>query len=439
MARDADTLIFAGFIIPVKPAQQLLTNHAVAFKNGRISALLPAPEARQLEAGERIELPQHVLLPGLINLHGHAAMSLLRGYADDCALQTWLQQHIWPAEAAHVSAQFVCDGADLAIAEMLRSGTTCFSDMYYFPDVTAQRAAAAGMRCQIAFPVFDYASAWGSDADEYISKGLALHDSLKHSELIRVVFGPHAPYSVNETTLQKIATLADELELPVQIHLHETAAEVSAAEQASGQRPLTRLKQLGLIGPRSQCVHMTALNDADIALLAGSGAHVVHCPRANLKLAAGLCPLPALQAAGVNVALGTDGAAGNNNLNLLDELRSAALLASLGRADGTPLPAHSAVNLATLAGARALGMEAELGSIEPGKLADLIAIDLARPETRPLYQPISQVVFAAQAEQVTHSWIGGQAVMRERQLLRLPLDDVLARAAHWQQRIGAAD
>jgi len=435
---SADAIVHAGRIVPVIPRGQVLENHSIVVRGGRIDAVLPREQAASLPAREVFELPNHVVLPGLINMHGHAAMSLLRGFADDQPLMPWLEQYIWPLEQAFVSAEFVRAGVDLALAEMLRAGTTCFSDMYFFPNVTAERAQRAGMRCQITFPVFDFPSAWGKGAEDYISKGLALRDDLKHSELVTVVFGPHAPYTVAEPALQKIAMLANELDLPVHIHLHETAGEVDEALQATGERPLAQLNRLGLIGPRTQCVHMTALDPEDIALLAASGAHVIHCPESNMKLASGHCPVTALQAAGVNVALGTDSAASNNDLSLFGEMRSAALLAKLGSGDASSLPAADVLEMATINGARALGMQDSLGSIEVGKLADFIAVDLAQPETQPLYNPISQLVYAAHACQVTHSWIGGRSVMRNRQLTQLDLADAIDQAGRWATKIRAS-
>jgi 5-methylthioadenosine/S-adenosylhomocysteine deaminase len=435
MIESADKLLFADWVIPIVPRGEVLRDYAVAIQADRIAAVLPAGEARGIKAAETIELPGQVLLPGLINMHGHAAMSLLRGYADDYPLMPWLEDHIWPAESRHVSAEFVRDGATLAIAEMLRSGTTCFSDMYFFPNITAEQCQHTGIRCQITFPVFDFASAWGTDADDYISKGLGLRDDLKHSELVSVVFGPHAPYTVNETALKKIAMLANELDLPVHIHLHETSEEVAEAVQATGQRPLAALNDMGLIGPRTQCVHMTDLDAAEIELLAAAGAHVIHCPQSNMKLASGRCPVTALQAAGVNVALGTDSAASNNNLNLFSEMRSAALQAKSAAGDATAMPAATVLEMATLAGARALGMQDQLGSLEAGKLADLIAVDLNQPETQPLYNPISQLVYASQPSQVTHSWINGDTIMRDRQLCHLDLTDLMQRTQRWATTI----
>jgi 5-methylthioadenosine/S-adenosylhomocysteine deaminase len=431
----ADTLIHAGHIIPVIPRGQVLENHALAIDQGRITAIIPSADAGQIDAAEEVRLPHHVLLPGLVNAHGHAAMALLRGYADDLALGPWLENYIWPAEALHVSPEFVRDGTDLALAEMIRSGTTFFSDMYFFPDVVAERAQRAGLRCQLTFPVFDFPSAWGQDADDYISKGLALRDDLKHSELVAVVFGPHAPYTVNEAALAKVATLANELDLVIHTHLHETAQEIADFEAAQGCRPLARLHELGLIGPRSQCVHMTQVTPEEISLLATVGAHVIHCPESNMKLASGRCPVTELLEAGVNVALGTDSAASNNDLSMAGEMRSAALLAKLGQGDATTLPAATALEMATINGALAMGLQDDIGSLEVGKLADLVAVDFNHPETQPVYHPVSQLVYAADAAQFTHSWVAGKPVMRDRQLTTLDLEDILSRAASWADTI----
>jgi len=431
----ADTLIHAGWIVPVVPHGVVLENYSIALTNDRITALLPTAEAAAIQAENVLELPGHALLPGLINCHGHAAMALLRGYADDQPLMPWLEEHIWPAEAAHVSEQFVGDGTELAIAEMIRSGTTTFSDMYFFPNVCAATAQRLGLRCQITFPVFDFPTAWGTDADDYIRKGLALRDDCKHSTLVTVVFGPHAPYTVCEASLAKIATLAAELDAPVHIHLHETAGEVLLAVEQTGERPLDTLHRLGLLGPRTQCVHMTDLGDQDIALLATTGAHVVHCPQSNMKLASGTCRVGDLIAQGVNVALGTDSAASNNDLNLFGEMQAAALLAKLHSRDAATLPAADALAMATINGAKALGLDDRIGSLEVGKQADLIAVDLRGPETQPLYHPLSQLVYACNGSQVSHSWVAGELLMADRELTRIDLQALTKRINRWQQKI----
>ncbi len=432
-----DTLLHPDWIVPVVPRGAVLTNHSLAIHDGRISHILPRAEAASLTAARELALPGQALIPGMINTHGHAAMSLLRGYADDLPLMPWLEQHIWPAEGAHVSADFVRDGTELAIAEMLRAGTTTFSDMYFFPDAAAAAAVDAGIRCQIVFPILDFPTAWARDADEYISKGLRLRDELKHRGLVQIGFGPHAPYTVSPQNLLKVATYAAELDLPVQIHLHETAGEVLAAVEEHGERPLDSLNTMGLLGPRTQCVHMTDLGDQDIALLAATGAHVVHCPQSNMKLASGACPVSKLLDRGVNVALGTDSAASNNDLNLFAEMQTAALLGKLTAGDAAALPAADALYMATMGGARAMGLEQEIGSLEPGKQADIVAVDLSGPECQPLYNPLSQLVYACNGSQVCHSWVAGTQLLHNRQLTRINLKDLQQRTAAWQEKISS--
>lgn len=431
-----DSLIHPGWIIPVVPEGDVLTGFSIALLDNKIAAILPTEETSHISAREIYTLPEHALLPGLINAHGHAAMSLLRGYADDQALTPWLEQHIWPAEAEHVGEEFVRDGVELAIVEMLRSGTTSFTDMYFFPNITADVAQQMGMRCQIAFPIFDFPTVWARDGDEYISKGLSLRDNVKHSDLISVVFGPHAPYTVSEKNLAKVATLAAELDIGVHIHLHETTGEVLQAVEQNGERPIDSLHRLGLLGPKTQCVHMTDLGEQDIALLAATGAHVIHCPASNMKLASGSCPTSKLLEHNINVALGTDSAASNNNLNLFSEMQAAALLAKLRSGDARTVSAPQALSMATINGARAQGMEDCLGSLEVGKLADLIAVDLSGPETMPLYNPISQLVYASNGSQVSHSWINGNLVLENRELRQFDLDQLMQKIRKWQHRIG---
>lgn len=444
---QVDTLIFARWIIPVAaannlpesnlPQNNLLENHAIAIAAGRIVALLPAADAQRIEALQTFHFDEHVLLPGLVNAHSHAPMSLLRGYADDFPLHRWLNEQIWPAEGKWVSADFVRDGAQLAIAEMLRSGTTCFGDMYFFPDAVAQTAHSVGMRAQIHFPVFDFPSAWGDNADDYIHKGLLLRDEFKHSPLLSIGFGPHAPYTVSDAPMARVAMLAAELDAAIQIHVHETQHEVDEALANSGERPLARLQRLGILGPRTQCVHATALIDADIELLVRNNSHVVHCPESNMKLASGSCPVQKLLDAGINVGLGTDGAASNNDLDLFAELRSAALLAKLTAGDAAALPAHAALHMATLGSAKALGLDDQIGSLEIGKAADIIAVDMSNIETQPLFHPLSQLVYTNSGSRVSHSWIGGKLMLENRQPTTIDLVELRARSMHWQQKIGA--
>jgi len=438
--KQTELLIHARWIIPVSPDERVLGHHSIAVDEGRITALLPASEARQsFEAQTTVDLGEHALIPGLVNAHTHAAMTLLRGIADDLPLMEWLQQHIWPAEQKWVSEQFVHDGTQLAIAEMLRSGTTCFNDMYFFPEVTARVAAGCFMRTCAGLILLDFPTRYAENPDEYFAKGLALRDEYKHHPLISQAFAPHAPYSVSDEPLKKVQMLADELDLPVHIHLHETASEVEDSVKQTGQRPLARLARLGLLSPALTAVHMTQLEDSEISRLAESGASVVHCPESNLKLASGFCPVHKLLDAGVNVALGTDGAASNNDLDMFGEMRSAALLGKAVASDASALPAHTVLRMATLNGAQALGLADQTGSLEIGKWADLTAVNLGALETQPVYDPVSQLVYAAGREQVSDVWVAGQQLMRDRQLTHLDIDDLLQRTRGWQTRIAAGE
>jgi 5-methylthioadenosine/S-adenosylhomocysteine deaminase len=431
-----DTLISARWIIPIRPAKTVLENHAIAIRDGVIIDILPRAEAEnRYDAAYGLDLPEHLLCPGLINAHGHAAMSLFRGMADDTPLQNWLEEHIWPAEGQWVNEEFVRDGTQLAIAEMLRSGTTTFSDMYFFPNIVAKTATEAGIRAQITFPVFNFPTIWGSDPDDYIRKGLAVRDDFKHSELVDVVFGPHAPYTVSDEALGKVAMLAAELDISIHIHVHETQQEVDDELQNCGKRPLARLNDLGILGPRTQLVHMTALNDEDIELVKLSGASVVHCPQSNMKLASGFCPVKQLTDEGINIALGTDGAASNNSLDMFAEMRSAALIAKAVSGDASAFGDWQALETATLGGAKALSIESKLGSLEKGKQADIIAIDFSKIEQQPIYQPISQLVYTSCGQLVSHSWINGQLVLEDRQPCNMDLREMIAKAQQWRNKI----
>ncbi|MEQ8955109.1 MAG: TRZ/ATZ family hydrolase, partial [Gammaproteobacteria bacterium] len=352
---EIDLLIHAKWIVPVVPAGTVLEDHALAVSGRKIVDLLPGAEADlRFQSKTTMRLSQHVLIPGLVNAHGHAPMSLLRGIADDMSLKQWLEQHIWPLEGKLVNEEFVQDGAELAIAEMIHAGTTCFADMYFFPDVVGQAAESCGLRAQLASPVLDFPTVWAADADEYIRKATQLHDDFRNSELVTTAFGPHAPYTVSDEPIRKLAVLAEELEIPVHMHVHETAQEVADGLASTGVRPLARLNKLGMVNPNLVCVHATQLDPSEIDLLAQQAASVVHCPESNLKLASGFCPVKLLQQAGVNVALGTDGAASNNDLDLLSDLRTAALLAKAVGGDASAVPAHQALAMATINGARAL-------------------------------------------------------------------------------------
>lgn len=432
----ADSIITARWIVPIEPAGVVLEDHAVVVRDGRILAVLPRVAAlAAYPSASRIDRPSHVLLPGLVNAHTHAAMTLFRGMADDVPLDAWLKQHIWPAEAHWVTPDFVRDGTELALLEMLQGGTTTCGDMYYYPDAVARAVADSGMRATVGMIVLEHPTVWARSADEYLSKGLAVRDQFQGHPRVSTMFAPHAPYTVSNRTFEQIRVLADELEAPIQMHVHETAEEIVTSMEQFQCRPLQRLETLGIITPMLAAVHMTRLEADEIELLAARGASVVHCPESNLKLASGLCPVARLAAAGVNVALGTDGAASNNDLDLFGEMRTAALLAKGVAQRADVLPAAAILRMATLNGAQALGLGDRVGSLLPGKEADLICVDLSRPASQPVYSPISQLVYATSRDQVTDVWVAGQQLLEAGQPTIADTDAILARAAAWGDKL----
>jgi len=422
--------------VPVEPTGAVLEQHAVAVRDGKIEAVLPAPQARARFPGyDELALENHVLMPGLVNAHTHAAMSLLRGLADDLPLVRWLEEHIWPAETKHVSRDFVRDGTLLACAEMIRGGVTCFNDMYFFPDASLEAALAAGLRSAQGMIVIEFPSAYAADAADYLRRGLEVRDRSRDEPLASFCLAPHAPYTVSNESLKKVATLSAELDVPVHIHLHETRGEIERSMTEHGVRPLERLARLGLVGPGLVAVHAVHLDNAEIDLLAKQGASVVHCPSSNLKLASGFAPVHSLLKKGVNVALGTDGAASNNRLDMFQEMRTAALLAKAVGDDPQAMPAHAALRAATLSGAKALGLEKITGSIEPGKAADLIAVDFSAPELSPCYDVVSHLVYAAGRENVSHVWVAGRSLMHEREIENPALERLESRWQLWQNAV----
>ncbi len=434
--QNIDTLILSKHLVPVEPAATVYDNYAIAIDDGKIIALLPTDEANnKYQAQNTVDLTSHIILPGLVNIHGHAAMSLMRGIADDLPLMTWLQEHIWPAEAACVSADFVYEGSLHACAEMLLSGTTCFTDMYFFPEEVARAAEDAHMRATVGLIMINFPSAWAQNPDEYLQKGLQLHDKLRGHTLIKTSFAPHAPYTVSNEPLEKIITLAEELDIPIQMHIHETAFEVDDSVKQSGQRPLQRLSDLGLLTPRLIAVHMTQLTDEEISQLAENGVHIAHCPESNLKLASGFCPVQKLLDAGVNVGLGTDGAASNNDLDMFGEMRTAAMLAKGVAGDASAVSAEQALRMATINGAKALGRDDEIGSIEVGKAADIIAVNIDHIDSQPLFNPISHLVYVCGRQHVTDVWVAGKHVVKDSQLTTINKQDIMNSAAKWQQII----
>lgn len=436
MPLPIDLLIEAKWIIPVEPANTVLENHSVAIDQGRIVAILQHPEAIiRFTPKEVKRLPHHILIPGLVNLHTHAAMSLLRGLADDLPLMDWLQNHIWPAEAKHVSPQFVHDGTLLACAEMLRGGITCFNDMYFFPQAAAKAAQELGMRAAIGLITIDFPTTYASDTDDYLAKGMSVRDELRESPLLSFCLAPHAPYTVGDRSFAKVLTLAEQCDMPIHLHLHETRQEIDGSVGQFGVRPLERLRRLGILGPAFIGVHGVHLDTQEMELLARHDCSIAHCPSSNLKLASGISPIAELAGNGVNIGLGTDSAASNNRLDILHELRLASLLAKGRSGRAEVIGAHQALRMATLGGARALGLEAEIGSIREGKSADLCALKINDSTLAPCYDPVSLLAYSAGREHVSDVWVAGSARVSDGKLLGADEIELINLAALWQNQI----
>lgn len=431
-------LLLPRLLVPVRPRLQVLEHMAVVVEDELITAVLPRAEAlAAYQHATRIELTDHVLVPGFINMHTHSAMSLLRGYADDLNLQVWLNDHIWPVEKAYLGPGFVHDGVRLAIAEMLRGGTTFFNDLYFFPEVAAAAAVETGMRACIGLPVIDVPTVWASNENEYIEKGLELSATWQNEPLVSTAIAPHAPYSVGDEALGRVAELSERFDMRVHMHVLESGWEISESLRRHGKSTLERLEDRGLMNERLLAVHMTQLNGTDLESLSKTGVNVIHCPESNLKLGNGICPVARLLEHDVNLAIGTDGAASNNDLDLLAESRTAALLAKGYAADPCVLPAFETLEMLTINAAKALGKEQQLGSVEAGKLADLCAIQLDSLHTTPMYDVVSHLVYAASSQQVSHVWVGGRMLLQDKQFVDLNIVDIMERANHWARRIAS--
>ena len=437
--QSIDLLISARWVVPVQPDRVVLEKHAVAVHEDSIVDVLPVRDAAaKYTPRERVDLPEHALIPGLVNAHTHNPMTLLRGLADDLPLMTWLREHVWPVEAKVMGPEFVRDGVELAVAEMLRGGTTCCSENYFFPDAQAQAYKAHGFRAMVALPIIEFPSAWAQTRDEYFERALAVHDQYRGDPRVGTTFGPHAPYTVADESFARIRTLSDQLDIPVHLHLMETAQEVEDSKREhGGLRPMQRLQKLGLVNDRLIAVHMTQVSDPEIALCAEAGVSVVHCPESNLKLASGFCPAEKLRRGGVNLALGTDGCASNNDLDMFGELRTAALLAKGVAGGAAAFDDAFALRAATLNGAKALQLDARIGSIETGKRADLVAVKMDEVETQPLYNVVSHLAYAVSRRQVSDVWIDGARKLDDGALVDFDLAGVLEKARRWRERIAA--
>ena len=434
--RSADTLIHARWIIPVSGNERFLDHHSVAIRDGDIIDILPTARAREVyEAVKHTSLDNHVLIPGLINTHTHAAMSLFRGLADDLPLMTWLNEHIWPAEQRWIGEQFVTDGARLAIAEMIRSGTTCFNDMYFFADVTGRVAAQAGMRAVVGEVLYDFPSPNYGPIEDGFRYTEMLIDKWRDDPLITIAVEPHSPYLCAPDLLRKAARLATAHAIPLVIHVSETASEVRTIRERHGASPVQHLADLNVLGPNLLACHCVALDATDMDLLGTHHVKVVHNPESNMKLASGIAPVPDLLARGICVALGTDGCASNNNLDLFQAMDITAKLHKVHDMDPTAADARTVLEMATREGAQAIGMGTEIGSLEVGKKADLIIVDIHKPHLVPLYHPASLLVYAAKGSDVQTVIVDGHLVVENGSLVHLDLAEIMHRTNLVARRI----
>jgi len=434
--KTVDLIIYARWVVTVDANKTILEHHAVVIDKGRIVALIPRNEvATNYHALTEQYFENHCLMPGLINNHSHAAMSLFRGLADDLPLMSWLNDYIWPAEKKWLSDAFVEAGSELAIAEMIKGGTSCFNDMYFFADATARVVDRSGLRANLGMTIIDFPSAWAANVEEYLHKGQQLHDHYRHHSRITSSYAPHAPYTVSDSTLESVIMNAEELDVSIHMHIHETAGEISQSIEQYSVRPLERLKNIGLLSPRLLAVHMTQLNEQEIMWCADAGVHIAHCPESNLKLASGFCPVDQLVQQGINVTIGTDGAASNNALDMFAEMRQTALLAKAVAQNTSAVPAHCALEMATINAAKSLGLDAITGSLELGKAADIIAIDLNNVESQPYYDIVSQLVYATGRDKVSDMWVDGKQLLKDRQLTTLNETRIIKNSQQWADKI----
>lgn len=431
-----DHLIHAKWIITCEENNRVLENHALAIKDKKILAILPSEEAKKkYESSSPLDYSTHVVMPGLINSHTHIAMNLFRGLADDLELMDWLTNHIWPAEGKWVSEELVYDGSLLAMGEMIRGGTTCFNDMYFFLGAGAKATLQSGMRGFIGMTVMDVPTGWAKTPEEYFAKAIEFYQEYKNNDMVTPTLAPHSTYTVSIENLIKVKQLADEYQLKTNIHLQEAPSEVQRSIEQHGKRPLQRLDEIGMVNSNLIAVHMTQINDDDFKILQRTRPSLVHCPESNMKLVSGSCPVEKLTRLGINVALGTDGAASNNDLDMFGEMRTAAFLGKVTADDPKAVSAEQALKMATINGAKALGIDHMTGSLEVGKAADFIAIDMEHIETQPLYQPISQIVYCTPRSQVTDVWVAGKQLMKNRELLTLDKKELVNKAQAWRKKI----
>ena len=437
--QEVDLLIGGEFVVTIDDTRPVIRNGAVAVKDGRIVAVGTAVEiAAAYQAPLTLPGEQRVLMPGLVNGHTHAAMVLFRGLADDLALSEWLTHFIFPAEGMFVDADFIRTGTQLACWEMMRGGTTTFVDMYFHPDVIAEVVEACGLRAIIASAAIDFPSPGFQGWEDSFAAAVAFAQRWKgRHPRITPAIGPHAPYTVAPEHLVQTVAAARQYDVPISIHVSETRTEVNDVLTRYGNRPVQHLDAIGFLEPRIIAAHMVWPDAAEIAILAERKVGVIHNPTSNLKLASGVSPVPRMLAAGVKVGLGTDGAASNNNLDMWQEMNLAALIHKAVALDPTTLPAATALRMATLGGAEAIGLGAQIGAITVGRQADLIQVRLDRPHLIPLYDVISHLVYAARADDVTTVVVDGKVVMRNGDVLTLDLQTIQAKARRIAREIAA--
>ena len=434
--KNASVIISASWIFTAGPEDQLLSDYAVVIENDKVIDLLPQNKVfDEYEANNNYQLTDHILIPGLINTHTHAAMSLFKGFADDLSLQDWLNNHIWPAEKEFVNSSFVKDGSILALSEMIKSGVTTFNDMYFFPEATAEAVKELGVRSNIGLVVLDFPTNYATDPEDYLVKGFEFRDKWRNEELITTSIAPHAPYSVSNEAFTLINTYSEELNINIHTHLHETQWEIDQSIDKYGITPVQRLNNLGIIGPSLMAAHCVYLNDQDMDILAKNKVSIAHNPSSNMKLGSGIADVAKMLKQNLTVSLGTDSSASNNRLDIMGEMRLAALLIKGTTKSPELIPAKEAIKMATINGAKTLGLDSTIGSIEKNKKADLVAIDLSAIENQPLYNPISTLVYSSSRTDVSYVWIDGNIKLKDKKLVNIDEERIIQMAKKWQRKL----
>jgi 5-methylthioadenosine/S-adenosylhomocysteine deaminase len=437
--RTVSLIITGGTVVTMDGTARVLTNGALAVDGRDIVAVDTAEAvAARFTASETIAAAGQIVMPGLINTHTHAPMVLYRGLADDLALMDWLQKYIFPAEAKTVSPEFVRAGTRLAALEMIQSGTTAYADMYYFEEEIAKATKEAGIRGVLGETIIQFPVPDAKTPKEGIARAVAFIRQWRDDELIVPAIAPHSMYTLDEPTLKEIRRVADRERAPVIIHLAETEDEVKIARDKYQSTPVQFLESIGFWGERTLAAHGVHLTPADISILAKRRVGVSHNPESNMKLASGTAPVIDMRKAGVVVGLGTDGAASNNDLDMFEAMRQAAFLHKLVTKDPRALPAHEALRMATIDGARTLGLDRQIGSLEPGKRADLIVVSMRSARQTPMYDPLSHLVYVTRGDDVQTMVVNGRIVMRDRRVLTMTEADVLRDAVSWAGKVREA-